>query len=161
MRLPTIFVAALLAVVSLAGCGLSPSDEEKEIERALNENAEITVLVRDEATAQQKTDIEARLRAVPDVTGVVFEDHQAAYAKLTELFADEPENMPDIEPADLPETFVVKLKDQAAVRAVRDSAIHRQLVALPGVFDVAISCTTVDECRESMRRRDSPAPAVS
>jgi cell division transport system permease protein len=148
-------------VVSLAGCGLFQSEEDEEIERLLNKSAEIMVFLRDDVTPQQKTDIEARLRAVPGVTGVVFEDHQAAYAKMTKLFADEPEKMPDIEPDYLPESFVVTMKDQAAVRNVRDSVIHSELNALPGVSDLVIRCTTVDECKENQRRMHSPAPAVS
>jgi cell division transport system permease protein len=147
--------------VSLAGCGLFPSDEDKEIQRLLNERAEITIFVRDDATPRQKTDIEARLRAVPDVTGVVFDDHEAAYAKMKELFADEPDKMPDIEPAALPESFIATMKDQEAVRTVRDSGIQGELKALPGVNDLIIRCTTVDECKENMRRMDSPSPAVS
>jgi cell division transport system permease protein len=161
VRLPTIVVAALLTVVNLAGCGLFQSEEEEKIERLLKENAEITVFVRNDVTPQQKTEIEARLRAVPGVTDVVFEDHQAAYARMKKLFADEPEKMPDIEPTSLPESFVVKMKDQAAVRNVRDSAVQGELKALPGVSEVVIRCTTVDECKESMRRMNSPAPAVS
>ncbi|MEV0897934.1 permease-like cell division protein FtsX [Actinoplanes sp. NPDC049802] len=161
MRLPTIVVAALLMSVSLAGCGLFQSEEDEKIERLLNENAEITVFVRDDITPQQKTDIEARLRAVPGMTDVAFEDHEAAYARMEKLFADEPEEMPDIEPTDLPESFHVKMKDQAAVRNVRDSPIHGELNALPGVYELVIRCTTVDECKENMRRRDSPTPSGS
>jgi hypothetical protein len=53
------------------------------------------------------------------------------------------------------------MRDQAAVRNVRDSALHGELSALPGVSDLVISCTTVDECKESVRRMKSPAPTVS
>lgn len=151
----------LLALVSLAGCGLFRSDQDKKIERALDETSEITVFVRNDVTPRQKADIEARLRAVPGMTDVVFEDHQAAYARMKKLFADEPEKMPDIEPTALPESFVVKMKDQAAVRKVRDSEIQGQVKALPGVADLVIRCTTVAECKENMRRINSPAPAVS
>ena len=146
-----IVVAVLAMSVSLAGCGLFQSDEDEEIERALRERAEITIFLREDATPQQRAAIEARLRAVPDVTGVVFEDHEAAYARMKELFADEPDKMPDIEPAVLPEGFVVTMKDQAAVRTVRDSPVQGELKALPGVNDLIIRCTTVDECRKNAR----------
>jgi cell division transport system permease protein len=161
VRFFTIVVAALLVSVGLAGCGLLQSEEDEKIERLLKESAEITVFVRDDVTSQQKTDIEARLRVVPDVTDVVFEDHEAAYAKMKRLFADEPDAMSNIEPVHLPEGFLMRMKDQAAVRHVRDSAILDELNALPGVFDVVIRCTTVDECKENMRRRNTPTTAVS
>ena len=148
-------------LVGLAGCGLLRSKEDQKLERLLDEKAELVVFVRDDVTLQQKTDIEARLRVVPGVTGVVFEDHQAAYAKLAKLYADGPEKMPDIEPTDVPESFVVTMRDQDAVRDVRDSAIQAELTALPGVFDVVIRCTMVAECKENMRRMNTPSPAVS
>lgn len=148
-------------LVSLTGCGLFRSEEDEKIERLLNENAEIVVFVRDDVTPRQKADIEVRLRAVPDATDVVFEDHNAAYARMTKLLADEPEKIAVIEPADLPESFVVKMKDQAAVRDVRDSVIQSELKALPGVSDLVIRCTTVDECKENVRRMNSPTPVVS
>jgi len=161
VRFPPIVVAALLTLVSLAGCGLFQSDEDKKIQHLLNESAEITVFLRNDVTAQQKTDIKARLLTVPEVTDVVFEDHQAAYAKMQKAFADEPEKMPDIAPAVLPESFVMKMKDQAAVRNVRDSALQGELKALPGVETLVIRCTTVEECKENSRRMKSPSPAVS
>jgi cell division transport system permease protein len=157
-----IVIAALLAVASLAGCGLFQSAEDKKIERALNESAEITVYVRNDVTAQQKTAIEARLRTVPGMTDVVFEDHEAAYAKMKTLSADTGAEIPDyIEPAVLPESFVLTMKDQAAVRKVRDSAVPGELEALPGVQYVGIHCTTVDECKKNMSRLQSPAPSVT
>ena len=161
MRLPTIIIAALLTMASLTGCGLFRSEqsaEDKQIERALNESAQIIVYVRNDVTTQQKTAIEARLRAVPDMTDVAFEDHEAAYAKMKKLAADTGAEVPDIEPTVLPESFVLTMKDQAAIRKIRDSAIPGELKALPGVEDVSIRCTTVDECKKNMRRLQSPSP---
>ncbi|WP_433385291.1 permease-like cell division protein FtsX [Actinoplanes sp. CA-142083] len=146
-------------LVSLAGCGLFRSDEDKELERLLKAKAEITVFVTIDVTPQQKDDIEARLRTVPGVTGVVFEDHEAAYARMKKVFADDPTKMPDIPPSYLPQSFVVTMKDQAAVRKVRDSGIAGELKALPGVQDLVIICTTVDECKK--KKKTSPSPAVS
>jgi hypothetical protein len=59
------------------------------------------------------------------------------------------------------ESFLVEMKDQAAVRHVRDSTIHDALKAMPSVSDVVIRCTSVDECKENMRRKNSPTPGQS
>ena len=69
--------------------------------------------------------------------------------------------MPDIEPTVLPESFVLTMKDQAAVRKVRDSAVPGELEALPGVQEVLIRCTAVDECKKNMRLLQSPTPALT
>ncbi|MEV6637577.1 permease-like cell division protein FtsX [Actinoplanes sp. NPDC051470] len=156
-------VVVLLALVSLSGCGLLDRDEKKEeIERLIEENAQFSVFLRDDNPAERKAAVEARLRTLPDVTTVTFEGHDVAYAKMKKVFAEQNQEMPEnFEPENLPETFVVKMKDQAAVRNVRDTPLQAELKALPGVQDLVFTCTTFEECKADSIRRRSPAPAAS
>ena len=149
MRTLRIVVALLLAAATLTACGLfgrgdGPSQDE-QIQRILDENASFSVFLRSDATAAQRTKVEAALRALPGATGVTFTDHDAAYQKMKQAFSAEPSQMPRIDPSILPESFEVRMTDIAAVRKVRDD--QAALKALPGVQEVVFTCLTVPECR--------------
>ena len=152
-------VVAVLVLMSLSGCGLFQGDgKQQELERLLDENAEIAVMIDADATADEKTGVEARLKELPGVTAVSFEDQETAYAKAKKLWAEQNQPFPaSVTPETLPESFIVHFTDQAAVREVRDSPLQAELKELPGVVDLVIRCTTIDECRVQM----SPAPVVS
>jgi cell division transport system permease protein len=161
MRAPSIIAVAVLLVAGLSGCTLVQGEdsEKQKFEKVLNEEAEVSVFLEDDVTVQQKTGIEARLRALPDVKGLVFETKAEAYAKFKKAFASEsPEFVDKVGPDSLPESFRVRFVDQDAVRAVRDTPVKAELEALPGVESVVFQCTTYEECKENVSKQHSKSP---
>jgi cell division transport system permease protein len=161
MRALSIIAVAVLLLAGLSGCTLIQGEdsEEQRLEKLLDEEAEVSVFLKDDVTAQQKIDIEARLRALPDVKELVFETRAEAYEKFKRLWASEsPEFVEKVSPESLPESFRVKFVDQAAVRKVRDTPVNAELKALPGVYDLAFRCTTLPECKEDMAKLHSKSP---
>src|SRR5688500_3243841 len=111
MRARSIIAVAVLLLAGLSGCTFIQGEdsEEQKLERLLNEEAEVSALLKDDVTAQQKIDIEARLRALPDVTELVFETKAEAYEKFKQLWASEsPEFVEKVSPDALPESFRVR-----------------------------------------------------
>jgi cell division transport system permease protein len=161
VRTVKIFVALLLAVTGLAGCGLFGQDpgpsEDEQIQKILDENAMFTVFLDSEATDAQRRDVEASLRALPGFTGLTFTDHDGAYERFQQMYSAEPDSMPEIEPEVLPESFEVRMTDIAAVQKVRDD--ESTVKNLPGVRDVVFTCTTVQECREKYSPRPTAPPS--
>lgn len=130
------------------------SDDERA-QRLMDEHASVVVMLTGEATQQQKSLIEARLRALPDVTDVVLEDSQTTFDQMRDGLGDD--ELPDGFTAEnFPEAFRVKMSDQAAVRKFRDSRANGDVGALAGVDEVVVPCTTVAECRESARKLRTP-----
>jgi cell division transport system permease protein len=161
MRARSIIAVAVLLLAGLSGCTLIQGEdsEEQKLERLLNEEAQVSVFLKDDVTAQQKIDIEARLRALPDVTELVFETRAEAYEKFKRLWASEsPEFVEKVSPDALPESFRVRFVDQDAVRRVRDTPVKAELEALPGVAELAFRCTTVEECRQNHAELRSKSP---
>jgi cell division protein FtsX len=150
-------LVTLAALVLLSGCGLGGDSREEEIERQVREySREISVLLQADVTAQQRATIEARLRRLPNVTGVTFADGPTNFRKIQQDAPPEArEKLLEIGPDHWPPSFTVTLVDAADVRQIRDSAIRGELEELPGVADVVIRCTTTDECRAQFT---SPAP---
>jgi cell division transport system permease protein len=161
MRALSIIAVAVLLLVGLSGCTLveGKDSEEQKLEKLLNEEAEVSVFLKDDVTAQQKIDIEARLRALPDVKELVFETKAEAYAKFKQLWASEsPEFVEKVSPDALPESFRVRFVDQDAVRRLRDTAVKAELEALPGVDNLAFRCTTLQECKKDVAELPSKSP---
>jgi cell division transport system permease protein len=161
MRALSTIAVAVLLLAGLSGCTLvqGKDSEEQKLERMLNEEAEVSVFLKADVTAQQKIDIEARLRALPDVKELVFETQAEAYEKFQRLWASEsPEFVEKVSPDALPESFRVRFVDQDAVRRVRDTPVRAELEALPGVEDLAFRCTTLEECKEDLAELRSKPP---
>ncbi|MDI6102591.1 permease-like cell division protein FtsX [Actinoplanes sp. NEAU-A12] len=152
-----IIIVALLQTVSLAACGLFQNDEEERLESILKERAYFTVFMLDNASDEHRTNVQARLQAIPGVSSVVYEDG-AAFRDRFRREVSEPTAFSDIDPNLLPAGFVVTMLDQAAIRQVRDSALEDDIKALPGVRNVLIRCTTVEECN---KLQPSPMSAPS
>lgn len=86
-----------------------------------------------EATAEQKVDIEKQLTSpvlAPLINQVDFEDHNAAFERYQEKFADS-ESSGFVTPDFLPETYWVNLNDPS-----QSDAIVEALSGAPGVEDV-------------------------
>ncbi|MEO3857152.1 permease-like cell division protein FtsX [Acrocarpospora sp. B8E8] len=82
------------------------------------------------ATPQQIDAIEQALRAMPQVESITFRDQQTAY----ELFVEQEANRTPaqvVEPADMPESFRLKMKEDTDWTPILEAAM-----ALPGVSNV-------------------------
>jgi cell division transport system permease protein len=159
VRTLKIVVAVLLVVAGLAGCSLFGHDEptkEDQLQKVLDDNAQFTVFLRDDATEAQRKDVEAALRALPGVTEVSFENHDEAYRRMTELFSADPTFVAGVEPEALPESFKVKATDVAAIRKIRDEGTVSKL---PGVNKPVFTCLDVEECKRMYSPRPSGSPA--
>jgi cell division transport system permease protein len=133
-------LGVIAALLTVAACHTAPPDEGPAV-------AEFSVYLRMDATEQQRADVRTRLAAVPGVQRVDFEDSVTAYERLKDLWADDPESMPDVSPSSLPGSFIVRMTDLAAIRRLRDAGAATDLQDLPGVEDVIFPCTTDAECR--------------
>jgi cell division transport system permease protein len=151
----------VLAVAALAACGLfghnSGRSSDEEIQKILDGTASFVVFLSYDTTEAQRTDVEAALRALPEVTGVTFVDHDAAYRRMKQLYSAEPSEMPQIKAEDLPESFEVTMTNFAAVRKIRDS--NTTVAKLPGVQRVIYPCTTVPECRTKFANHPVTLPS--
>jgi cell division transport system permease protein len=131
----------------LAGCTSADEKDEGRLEQRVESDTWFTVFLTEAVTAPEKTAVEKHLRDLPDVTDVVFEDHAAAFERMKELYAGSGESMPAIAPELLPESFIVTMTDQAALRTLRGSPTVGEIEKLPGVRRVVIRCSTAADCR--------------
>ncbi len=153
MRRLLIALVATVALLGLTGCGLLKSDEDKKIERIFDESDPVfSIFFRTDVTSQQKTNIDEYLRGLPDVAEVEHESREQAYQRFKELWADDPDFVEQVTPNSLPESYRVHMADFDALRAVRDGSDQANIKNLPGVQDIIIPCTTVDECREQLEK---------
>ncbi|WP_436534424.1 cell division protein FtsX [Actinoplanes sp. HUAS TT8] len=159
MRTLKIVVALLVVVAGLAGCSLfggGGSSQDEQIQQYLDENAQFTVFLRDDVTDAQRKDVEAALRALPDVAEVAYEDKAAAFQRFAQLYSAEPDLVSQVSKDALPESFRVRMADNAAIRKVRAEDTVKNL---PGVNKTVFTCTTVQECREFYAKKPSPQPS--
>ncbi|MGW4466483.1 permease-like cell division protein FtsX [Micromonospora sp. NPDC004704] len=92
---------------------------------------DVVLFLHNEVTGPQKQEVEARLRALPGVTGLTFENRERAYERFKETFKDKPELAGSVRPEDLPESFRLTLPDRAVAEP-----ILAELRQLPGVAEV-------------------------
>jgi cell division transport system permease protein len=82
-------------------------------------------------TDAQRAELEADLRAMPQVDEVFYESQQDAYEHFREQFADSPDLVENVTAEVLPESFRVKLDDPTQFSVVADAFVNR-----PGVEEV-------------------------
>lgn len=92
---------------------------------------EVLVFVNPAVTGDRITEIRDALVGVPGVVGITYVDQQQAYEEFEELFADSPEMLASVDPANLPSSFRVTIDDPARADAVRAAA-----ATLDGVGEV-------------------------
>ena len=79
----------------------------------------------------QRAELEADLRAMPQVDEVFYESQQDAYEHFQEQFADSPDLVENVTADVLPESFRVKLDDPTQFAVVAEAFVNR-----PGVEEV-------------------------
>jgi FtsX extracellular domain len=124
-RAGALFLLGLL-VVGLAGCTSKPAPPPPPPNPVV-----ITVYLRDAVTGPQKVAIEAKLRALPGMSGLAFETRAQAYARFKEMFKNQPDLVARASPEDLPESFKITLPSPAA------EPVLAELRQLPGVDQVS------------------------
>jgi cell division transport system permease protein len=105
---------------------------------------EVSIFLRDDVTDAQKTNLTAILDQNPLVKSKEYESRDQAFAKFQQLWADSPDLIKAVTPAQLPESYRVKLKDPEQYKAfydqikdqggIQDIIDQRQL--LEKVFDI-------------------------
>lgn len=82
-------------------------------------------------TDQQRKEIEADLRAMPQVEQVFYESQEQAYEQFKKQFEESPDLVENVTADALPESFRVKLKDPTQFEVVASALVDR-----PGVEEV-------------------------
>lgn len=125
-------IALLAVVLALAACTAVPRPAPVRSSPP-PAPAEVVVFLRDGSTAPQRQAIEARLRAIPGATAVHFETREDAYRRFLEAFKDSPDVVRGVMPADLPESFRLRVPDRTAAEK-----LVPELRTLPGVQDATV-----------------------
>jgi cell division protein FtsX len=124
---------ALVLLLGLPACTSKPPKPAEFTKVAL------AVFLEHDITADRKTAVESRLRSMPSVEAVVFEDREQAYARQKEALKDSPDLLAEIKPEYLPEQFNATLTDAPIAEAV-----ELVMADVEGVADVALKVTDVD-----------------
>lgn len=121
-----LFIAglALLVLSNVAGVLASAEDE-----------APVQVFLRDDVTAEQRADIDIRLRAVPGVADVRFVDKDEALRRFRTSFGDLADIAGDLDTNPLPASYEAFLPSGSDGGAVAETAIAT-LQGHPGVEEV-------------------------
>ncbi|GII75346.1 cell division protein FtsX [Sphaerisporangium rufum] len=82
-------------------------------------------------SAQEKQQLEAQIKGLPQVDRVFFEDQQKAYENFKAAYSSNSVFLNAVRVEDMPESFRVKLKDPNEYKAVYDA-----LAGAPGVSNV-------------------------
>ncbi|MFR9779059.1 permease-like cell division protein FtsX [Micromonospora sp. MS34] len=102
-------VLALLLLVALPACTSEPEGSR---------HTTLTLLLNNDVTAEQKSAVEQRLRAMPSVENVAFENREQAYEHQKELLKDKPDLLADAKPEHMPESFHATVTDVSVAEAV-------------------------------------------
>lgn len=88
----------------------------------------VSVFLSDDIAPADRQQLHDDLLAMDEVSGVIYEDKQTAYARFKELFAAQPVLVENTTPDALPESFRVQLHDPEQFEVIRDRVQGR-----PGV----------------------------
>jgi cell division protein FtsX len=107
---------------------------------------EVLVFVNPAVTGDRITEIRDALAGVPGVVGITYVDQQQAYEEFKVLFADSPEMLASVDPANLPSSFRVTIDDPARADAVRAAAATLDGVGQVTEGTVAPGSTAPSNC---------------
>jgi cell division transport system permease protein len=102
--------------------------------KPLDREYRVSVFLKDDITAAQRTAVQAALEKLPARDGVHFESRAEAFKKFEELWKDERDKIPGVEADDLPESFRLTV-----IAPEFDCAPLRAVHALPGVDKPIVS----------------------
>jgi cell division transport system permease protein len=113
------------------GAGLLVAKQIGEMRALYYDKLQVSIYLKDEITPQQKNALQRQLSESPEVVGTEFVNKEQAYERFKELFQADPNLVAQTTPADLPATFLVKLKHPE-----RYTVISEQFTGAPGVDQV-------------------------
>ncbi|MEU7923848.1 permease-like cell division protein FtsX [Micromonospora sp. NPDC049107] len=124
---------ALVLLLAVSACTSKPPKPAEFTKVAL------TVFLEHDITADRKTTVEQRLRSMPSVEQVTFENREQAYAREKEALKDSPDLLAEIKPEYLPELFHATVTDAPIAEAV-----ELVMADVAGVTDVVLKVADVD-----------------
>ncbi|MFF0372966.1 permease-like cell division protein FtsX [Actinoplanes missouriensis] len=127
---PPITLAAAMMPRTAPACVPHPVDTDA---------TDAAVFLTDELTGGRASAVETALRADPRVAAVEFESRAEAYRKFTALWADSPDFVAAVDPAQIPESFRLRL-----VEPGQYTALQADYSAMPGVQLVSGRRCTAD-----------------
>ena len=92
---------------------------------------EVSVFLKDSATAPQIEHLRTTLNDIPEVDTIDFESRAEAYARFKEIFANQPALVENVPPDAMPQSFRVKLADPEKFEVVA-----ARLAGQPGIDKV-------------------------
>jgi hypothetical protein len=99
---PPPVTAAMPALVTAAPCA-----------EPLKKADQVAIFLLKESTESQRFNLDAALRADPNVRNLRFETREQAYVRFAKLWRDSPDLIASVGPKDLPESFRVDLAEPA------------------------------------------------
>jgi cell division transport system permease protein len=97
--------------LGLLGAGLLIAREISQTKQIYYNKIEVSVFLQDNVTTAQKSAIQAKLKASPEVQTFSYETKAEAYKRFKKLFAEQPALVNTTPSGDLPASFRVKLKN--------------------------------------------------
>jgi cell division transport system permease protein len=116
------------------------------------QKVEVSVFLRDDASAEEIDALGARIAEIPEVQEVFFENREEAYQNFQELFRDNRARVENVDSSAMPQSFRVKLEDPAdfpvirarlagdpAIDEIRDEqALLKKLLAVTSVLRTGV-----------------------
>jgi cell division transport system permease protein len=116
------------------------------------QKVEVSVFLRDDASAEEIDALGARIAGIPEVQDVFFENREEAYQNFQELFRDNRALVENVDSSAMPQSFRVKLEDPAdfpvirarlagdpAIDEIRDEqALLKKLLAVTSVLRTGV-----------------------
>jgi cell division transport system permease protein len=103
----------MTTAISLAffGAGLLVANQIGDMKDLYFDKLEVSIYLRDDATAAQREAITAQLDSSPEIASYQYLDKDAAFARFQKLFKGNPQLISQATKDDLPATYLVRLKD--------------------------------------------------
>lgn len=93
------------------GAGLLVANQIGEMKELYYDKLEVSIYLADGVTDPQRAAVETQLKASPEVAGYEYLDKDAAYERFKRLFRGNPQLIAQATADDLPETYLVRMKD--------------------------------------------------
>jgi cell division transport system permease protein len=113
------------------GAGLLVAKQIGEMRALYYDKLQVSIYLKDSITPQQRDALQRQLTESPEVIGTEYVTKEQAYKRFQELFQNDPNLVKQTTAADLPATFLVKLKNPE-----RYTVISQQFTGAPGVDQV-------------------------
>jgi cell division transport system permease protein len=108
----TMTVAMILTTaisLGLMGTGLLIAGMISEMKQIYYDKVQVSIFLADNVTPQQRSAIETKLKASPEVKHYIYESKDEAYARFKQQFSQQPELVQNTPKDALPESFRVEL----------------------------------------------------